>query len=125
MTALSDLKPGDEFLFVGNVIAIDAQGYHLGLFGPASFQAAVATIDATGVLAGNLNTSPDQIPITIVTGFTPVSVGDVLTSNRTGETMVARAAWITGDGESMWANTTDAKVSYSAAGWSVIGHVDL
>jgi len=125
MTFLSELEAGNEFLFVAQVTAIDVSGFHLALFGPGAVQAAVATIDASGVMTGNLATTPNQIPVTVVTGFAPIAAGDVLASDRTGETMVARSAWITPQGESMWANTTDAKVAYSAVGWTVIGHVSL
>ena len=125
MTVLTDLSFGDQFLFVASVTAIDGDGYHLALYGPGSVQAATALIGPTGVMSGQLNADASTIPITVVTGFAPVTAGDVLSSNRTGETLVARAAWITTSGQSMWADTPDAKVSYPAAGWTVIGHVDL
>lgn len=125
MTTLADLKAGDQFLFIAQVTAIDTAGYHLALFGPGSVQAATAGIDPTGVMSGNLAAPANQIPVTIVTGFAPVTVGDILSSNRTGETMVARASWISPDGTPMWSNTTDSKVAYTATGWTVIGHANL
>lgn len=125
MTTLADLQAGDQFLFIAQVTSIDTAGYHLALYGPGSVQAATAGIDPTGVMSGQLALAANQIPVTVVTGFAPVTVGDVLTSNRTGETMVARSSWIAADGTPMWSNTVDAQVAYSADGWTVIGHVSL
>jgi hypothetical protein len=125
MTVLTDLQTGEQFLFVAQVAAIDAGGYHLALFGPGSVQAASAVIDPTGAMTGTLSAPPDQVPITVVTGFAPITVGDVLSSDRTGETMVARSVWLTNQGVPMWANTPEATVPYPAAGWTVIGHVTL
>lgn len=125
MTVLTDLTYGDQFLFVAQVTAIDGAGYHLALYGPGSVQAATALIAGDGTMSGNLTGSPTTTPVTLVTGFAPVAVGDVLSSDRTGETLVARAAWITTSGQSMWANTPDAKVPYPADGWTVIAHVTI
>jgi hypothetical protein len=125
MTVLTDLTFGDQFLFVAQVTAIDGAGYHLALYGPGSVQAATALIDGSGTMSGTLTASAAVTPVTLVTGFAPVTAGDVLSSDRTGETLVARVAWITSGGESMWADTPDAKVAYPASGWTVIGHVNL
>ena len=123
MTTLADLRAGEQFLFVAQVTAVDAAGYHLALYGPGAVAAATAVIDPAGVMSGSLSEAPGLVPVTKVTGFAPVAAGDVLASDRTGETMVARAAWITPQGVSMWASTPDAKVAYPAAGWTVISHV--
>lgn len=125
MTVLTDLKVSDQFLYVAQVATIDQAGYHLTLYGPASLSAATALIDANGVMTGNLSQAPSATPVTVVTGFVPVSVGDVLVSSASGETLVARAVWITAQGVPMWANTPDMKVAYPATGWTTIGHVTL
>ena len=125
MTVLTDLAAGDQFLFVAQVTLIDTAGYHLTLYGPGSVAAATALIDGTGTMTGSLAEAPGLVPVTKVTGFAPVAAGDVLSSDRTGETMVARSSWITAAGESMWSNTPGATVAYTAAGWTTIAHVDL
>lgn len=125
MTVLTDLGYGDQFLFVAQVTSIDGAGYHLALYGPGAVQAATALIAGDGTMSGNLAAAASVTPVTLVTGFAPVAVGDVLSSDRTGETLVARAAWITPGGQSMWADTPDAKVAYPATGWTILGHVDL
>ena len=125
MTTLADLPPGDQFLFVGLITAIDSSGFHMTLYGPESAAAATALIDTNGVMTGQLEAPANQAAVTVVTGFAPLSVGDVVVSDRTGETVVVRSAWITHDGVSMWSSTADAKVAYPATGWTVIGHVSL
>ena len=125
MTVLTDLTYGDQFLFVAQVTSIDGAGYHLSLYGPGAVQAATALVTAGGVMSGQLTADVSVTPVTTVTGFAPVSVGDVLSSDRTGETLVARAAWITPAGQSMWADTPDAKVAYPATGWTILAHVNL
>lgn len=123
---LADLQAGDEFLFVAQVTAIDpTTGYSLSLFGPQTNQSATGAIDPTGAITGQLLTTPDQIPVTIVTGFAPIAVGDVMVNDNTGETMVARASFLDPAGKPMWSATTDSKVVYSADGWTKVGHVDL
>jgi hypothetical protein len=125
VTVLTDLGAGDQFLFVAQITTIDQAGYHLTLYGPGSVAAAAAVIGADGAMTGSLAEAPGLVPVTKVTGFAPVTAGDILTSDRTGETMVARAVWITPAGVPMWSNTPDAKVVYPATGWTQIGHVDL
>jgi hypothetical protein len=125
MTVLTDLGYGGQFLFVAEVTAIDGDGYHVNLYGPGSVVAATALIGPGGAMSGQLTADASVTPVTTVTGFAPVAVGDVLSSDRNGETLVARAAWITGTGESMWSDAPDAKVAYPATGWTVLGHVNL
>ena len=79
MATLADLVPGDQFLFACSVTAVDqVTGLSLGLYGPGRALAATAVISPAGVMSGQLAAAPDQVPVTIVTGFAPVSVGDVL-----------------------------------------------
>jgi hypothetical protein len=75
-------------------------------------------------MTGQLAAAPDQVPVTVVTGFTPVSVGDVLENGQTGETAVCRYSQITADGTVQWASAASHRVIYPAQGWTVIGHVD-
>jgi len=125
MTTLADLAVGDEFLFIGQVTALDpVTGLSLSLFGPASAQAGTAVIAPTGAMSGQLAAAPDQVPVTVVTGFAPVSVGDVMQNDRTGETLVARWSQIGADGTVSWASAASHQVIYTAQGWTTVGHVD-
>ena len=126
MTTLADLTVGTQFLFATEVTSVDAQaGIGLALYGPGRTEAATAVIAPTGAMTGQLAAAPDQVPVTVVTGFTPVSVGDVLESAASGETMVCRWAEIGADGQVMWAASADHKVIYPGTGWTIIGHADL
>ena len=126
MTTLADLRAGDEFLFVGQVTGLDpVAGLTLSLFGPASAQAGSAVISPAGVMSGQLAAAPALVPVTIVTGFAPVSVGDVMQNNRTGETLVARWSQIGPDGSVTWASAASHQVVYTGQGWTVVGHVTL
>lgn len=126
MTTLADLTVGQQFLFACQVTSADpVAGTGLALYGPGRTQAATATIAPTGVMSGQLAAPPSQVPVTVVTGFAPVSVGDVLQNNVTGETYVARWSQISADGEAMWASSAAARVIYPAAGWTTVGHVNI
>lgn len=126
MTTLADLGAGDQFLFAVQVTAVDqVTGFSLALYGPGRVQAAAATISPAGVMAGQLADTPDQVPVTLVTGFVPVGVGDVLEREDTGETAVCRWSQIQPDGTVLWSSSAARRVVYPASGWSVIGHVSL
>lgn len=126
MTTLADLVPGDQFLFACQVTAADpVAGMSIALYGPARAEAGSATIAPSGVMSGQLAAAPDQVPVTVVTGFAPVSVGDIMQSDATGETMVCRWSQIGGDGTVTWAAAVDHRVIYPGAGWTVIGHASL
>ena len=126
MTTLADLQPGQQFLFACQVTAVDqVTGLTLGLFGPGRVQAAAAVISPAGVMSGQLAAPPGQVPVTIVTGVAPVSVGDVMQSDSSGETMVCRWSQISPDGTVTWAAAPDHRVPYPAAGWTNVGHVAL
>jgi hypothetical protein len=125
MTALADLKAGQAFMFVAQVTLIDAAGTHLSLFGPASAAGGTALMDGNGVLTGQLTSPAAQIPVTVVTQFETVSVGDVLVNAVTGETMVARAVTVKPDGSYQWSPSASGGVVYTTSGWTVIGHVAL
>lgn len=125
MTMLSDLKAGQQFLFAAQVTAIDGAGYHLSLFGPAEAAAGTAVISPAGAMSGQLAAAPNAVPVTVVTGFAPVAVGDVLESQQTGETAVARWSQIGPDGTVTWSASAGHRVVYPAAGWTTIGHVAL
>lgn len=126
MTTLADLTAGDTVLFVAQVSALDpATGIHIDLYGPDRALAGTVIIGLDGTFSGGLAAAPGTVPVTLVTGFTPVSEGDVLASDATGETMVARAVRVTPDGAYLWSSSPDFKVAYPATGWTIIGHVDL
>jgi hypothetical protein len=112
-------------MFVAQVTAIDGAGTHLSLFGPASAAGGSALMDSAGVLSGQLTSPADQIPVTVVTQFVTVSVGDVLASDSTGETMVARSVTLQADGSYQWSPAPAGGVIYKTGGWTIIGHVDL
>ena len=125
MTTLADLTLGQQFLFACSVTAADqVTGISLGLYGPGRVQAAAAVISPAGVMSGQLAAPPDQVPVTLVTGFAPVSVGDVM-ENAAGETLVARWSQISPDGTVTWSSSADHRVIYPAAGWTNIGHLTL
>lgn len=125
MTTLADLQAGGQFLFVATVASIDGAGYHLNLFGPASAAAGAAVIAPDGTMTGALALPAAQVPVTVITGMAPVSVGDVLESQSSGETAVCRWSALGADGTATWASATGHRVVYPAQGWAVIGHVDL
>lgn len=125
MTFLSDLKAGDQFLFAASVTAVDGAGFHLSLFGPAATPAATAVIGPDGSMTGQLALPAAQVPVTVVTGFAPLSVGDVMESQRTGETAVVRWTQVDADGTVTWASSASHQVIYPAQGYTVIGHVGL
>ena len=125
MTTLADLTAGQQFLFACSVTAADqVTGISLGLYGPGRVQAATAVISPAGVMSGQLAAAPDLVPVTLVTGFAPVSVGDVMEA-VSGETMVCRWSQIDADGTVTWSSSADHRVIYPAAGWNIIGHVTL
>lgn len=124
MTTLGALTAGEEFLFACQVVSNDpVNGLSLTLYGPARQQAGTASISTTGVMSGQLAAPLDQTPVTTVTGYAPVAVGDLMQSDATGETMVARWSDISADGTVMWSAAVDHRVVYPAAGWTNIGHV--
>jgi hypothetical protein len=126
MATLADLTTGEQFLFACQVTAVDpSAGISLALYGPGRVEAATATITPAGVMTGQLAATPDQVPVTIITGFAPVSVGDVLENADTGETAVCRWSQISDDGTIAWSSAATHRVIYSGSGWTVIGHVDL
>jgi hypothetical protein len=126
MTTLADLTAGEQFLMACQVVAVDpVNGMTLSLFGPASAQAGTATIATTGVMSGQLLTTPDQVPVSVVTGLALLTVGDVLSNDATGETAVCRWSQISPDGIATWSSSLDHRVIYPAVGWTVIGHCNL
>lgn len=126
MTTLAELQPGNQFLFACQVNTVDpTAGISLSLYGPGRVKAADATIAVDGSMSGTLAATPDQVPVNIVTGFVPVSVGDVLENDKSGDTAVCRWSQINPDGSVIWASSPAKRVVYSSNGWSVVGHVDL
>ena len=125
MTTLADLKAGQAFMFVAQVTGIDQLGTHVSLFGPASAAGGSAIIGPDGSMSGQLTSPASAIPVTVVTQFAQVTAGDVLSSDATGETMVARRVQVTPDGSYQWSASPAGGVTYKTGGWSIIGHVDL
>lgn len=124
-TTLAALAVGDQFLFACKVVSVDpTAGIGLELYGPSSVLAATATIAPNGAMSGTLAATPDQIPVSTVTGFAPVAVGDVL-QDGTGNTFVCMWTQIQPSGEVLWSNSPDAKIKYSGTGYALIGHVNL
>lgn len=124
MTTLADLSAGSQFLFVAVISSVDDAGYHLDLFGPAANAAGTAVIGPDGTMTGALTVPAAQVPVTVTTGQAPVSVGDVMESQSSGETVVCRWSQVGADGTVTWASAATPVVVYPAAGWAVIGHID-
>lgn len=125
MATLADVRRGDVFLAGLRCSAADqAAGLTLGLYGPHRDKMADAQITPAGVITGQLAAAPGLIPVQLVTGYAPVSVGDVLQSS-TGETMVCQWTQAGPDGTVLWSSSAGHHVVYPAAGWTVAGHVDL
>lgn len=124
-TTLASLTAGQTVLFVADVSAIDGAGFHIDLYGPDRALAGTVVIGLDGTFSGGLAAAPADVPVTVVTGFTPVSEGDVLSSDATGETMVARAVRVDASGTYLWSSSPDFKVAYPATGWTILSHVDL
>lgn len=125
MTTLADLKDGQAFIFVGQVTAVDTAGTHLSLFGPASAAGGTALIAPGGAMSGQLTSPASAIPVTVVTEFAAVAAGDVLASDTTGETMVARTVAVQPDGSYLWSPAPSGGVVYRTGGWTIIAHIDL
>jgi len=127
MTSLLDIRRGDQFLMALRCADRDAvTGLTFNLFSANRAPIGALVIAPAGTFTGQLATTPDQVPVTLVTGFTPLQVGDVLQRVGTGETMVARRVSINLDGSVHWSSSTaDGGSTYSADGWQVIGHVVL
>jgi len=126
MTTLADLQVGQQALFAFQVTALDqVTGMSLALYGPGRDPAATAVISPAGVMSGQLAAPPDQVPVTVVTGFAPVSTGDVMENEATGETYVCRWSQIGTDGTVTWSASADHRVVYTGAGWIMAGHVTL
>lgn len=121
MTTLADVKAGQQILFACAVTAVDT-AYRLALYGPGAVSAGTVAIDTvTGTITGALAHPASQVPVTVVSGFAPVSVNDVLASAETGETLVARATWVSPDGRCMWSPSPSRTVAYTADGWAKVG----
>lgn len=126
MTTLADVRRGDVFLAGVRCTAADqVAGLTVGLYGPHRDKMADGQIAPDGTITGQLAAAPGLIPVQLVTGFAPVSVGDVLENAQTGETAVVRYSRIAPDGTVTWSSSAAHRVIYPAAGWAVIGHADL
>ena len=125
MTTLADVRRGDVFLAGARCSAVDAvAGLTLGLYGPGRDKMADVQVTPAGAVTGQLAAAPNLIPVQLVTGFAPVSVGDVMQS-AAGETVVCQWTRIGPDGAVLWSSSAGHHVVYPAAGWQVVGHVDL
>jgi len=125
MTTLADITTGQQFLFVCQAGTIDDTGIALQLFGPSNTLAATAQINPDGSMTGQLMAAPNTIPVSVVTGFVPFAVGDVLQKNASGETLVCRWSSIAANGTTTWSASASHEVVYTSDGWSIIGHIDL
>jgi hypothetical protein len=125
VVTLADVRRGDVFLAGVRCTAADqAAGLTLALYGPHRDKMADAQITPAGVITGQLAATADLIPVQLVTGYAPVSVGDVMQSG-TGETAVCQWTRTGPDGTVLWSSSAGHHVVYPAAGWQVVGHVDL
>ena len=125
MTTLADVTAGQVILFACQVASIDAAGYHMALYGPQRALAGTVIIGPDGSFTGGLAAAPASVPVTVVTGWVPISPGDVLCNDGNGETVVARAVRVGPDGTYTWSSSLTGGATYQAAGWSIVGHVSL
>jgi hypothetical protein len=126
MTTLADLRPKQLILMIGRCIAVDAQtGMDMDLYGPGRNKVAGSHINLDGSMTAQLVAAPDQIPVSVITGALPFSVGDVLENEKTGETVVCRWSEIKPDGTAAWSSSVNRKVVYSPIGWTVVGNVTI
>jgi hypothetical protein len=61
----------------------------------------------------------------VVTQFAAVSVGDVLSNDASGETVVVRWVTVQSDGSYLWSPAPSGGVVYKTAGWTIVGHISL
>lgn len=126
MPMMSEVLVGQQFPFVSQVTTNSTTtGMVLTLFGQDHEQVATISIALDGTVTGSMNMDPSTIPVTIIESFTPVTPGDVLSNDNTGETMVCRWSKTKQDGSVIWGASLDQSVVYSPVGWSVIGHITL
>lgn len=126
MAVLSDLGVGDAFVMLSRVSALDqVTGMTLVLFGPDRQPQAQIIVSPAGVMSGQLANPANQTPVNVVTRFRTISVGNVMVSQRTGETMVVRQVSIQPDGTFLWASSVVQPVWYTTEGWQLAGNVAL
>jgi hypothetical protein len=127
MTTLLDVRRGDQFLMALRCTDRDATvGLTFNMFSANRAPVGALVIAPAGTFTGQLASTPDQVPVTLVTGFTPLQVGDVLQRDGTGETAVVRRVSLNLDGSIQWSSSvTGGGSTYTAGGWQVIGHVVL
>ena len=122
MTVLTDLRPGDAFLVALRITDRDQTGLQ-------------CTMHTTGRQArGDLHLNPDLTitgawrdqanTIEVTTLDRAFQVGDVVVRDTTGETLVVRSAWITGEGW-RWSSSPQRSSIYGTDGWTVVGTVTL
>lgn len=126
MPMMSEVAVGQQFPFVSQVTTNSTTtGMVLTLFGQDHEQVATISIALDGTVTGTMDMDPSTIPVTVIEEFTPVTPGDVLSNDNTGETMVCRWSKTKQDGSVIWGASLDQSVVYSPVGWSVIGHIAL
>lgn len=126
MPMMSEVAVGQQFPFVSQVTTNSTTtGMVLTLFGQDHEQVATISIALDGTVTGSMDMDPSTIPVTVIEEFTPVTPGDVLSNDNTGETMVCRWSKTKQDGSVIWGASLDQSVVYSPVGWSVIGHITL
>jgi hypothetical protein len=126
MTVLSDVRRGDQFLLAYRCTDRDATtGLTFNVYSAARTRFGQMIMSPAGVITGQLDTTPDQLPVSLVTGFSQVALGDVMSRHETGETMVCRWVNMKLDGTVQWSASPSGQVVYGADGWSIIAHVDI
>jgi hypothetical protein len=123
MAILTTLPVGSLFLLGARVASRSVQqGIGLTLY--AADKTPVATLQLVPdlTITGLISVDPATIGVTTITR--PFAVGDVVTSDVTGETMVVRASWVDVEGF-FWSNTTDRSPVYSTRGWTAVGTATL
>lgn len=127
MTTLGDILAGEAFVIIARVTGRGPAGITASLFTASATPAGQFTIAAAdGTITGQITAVPPaSTPVTKVTRWTVVAVGDILQRDQTGETMVARAVDVAADGTFVWYASTARRAGYTVEGWTRIGHTDL
>ena len=126
MTTFADLVPGDAFILLARVSALDQiNGMTLVFFGPDRQPQGQLAVSPAGVVSGQFANAANQTPVRVVNNFRTIGVGNVMQNRRTGETVVVRQVHIELDGSYQWASSLTSPVWYTTDDWQLVGNVNI
>lgn len=121
-TVIDDVTVGGTFTITAEVTSRSGGDTHLDLFTDSTTVQGSIVLHADLSVTGTMNYGTGLIGVQATSvAFT---VGDVVSSDLTGECMVVRDSWIDSGGPE-WSNTTTRATSYSTTGWTVIGSASI